>query len=99
MFGIIKCCSDYKALELKLPGAGCRSAEEGGLLRDPVPEIAHDGGRALSEHRGPRHPEHVALQLQTPDLGQVPCNMVQLELVLLHHYSLILYLALGELTR
>ena len=30
MFGIIKCCSDYKALELKLdmPGAGCRSAEE-----------------------------------------------------------------------
>ena len=91
----------YKALELKLdmPGAGCRSSEEGGLLRDPVPEIAHDGGRALGEHRGPRHPEHVALQLQTPDLSQVPCKMVQLEQVLSHHYLMILYLALGELTR
>ena len=40
-------------------------------LRYPVPEVAHDCRGALGQDGGPRHPEHVTLQLQRPDLGQV----------------------------
>ena len=40
-------------------------------LRYPVPEVAHNCRGALGQDGGPRHSEHVTLQLQRPDLGQV----------------------------
>ena len=46
-------------------------------LRYPVPEVAHDCRGALGQDGGPRHPEHVTLQLQRPDLGQVAWSAKQ----------------------
>ena len=40
-------------------------------VRYPVSEVAHDSRGALGQDGWSRHPEHVALQLQRPDLGQV----------------------------
>ena len=46
-------------------------------LRYPVPEVAHDRRGALGQDGGPRHSEHVTLQLQRPDLGQVAWSAKQ----------------------